>query len=111
MTARTPVSVDGRSEMNVELLVIPHSDELDEVRVYFENVGEGKGHVVITCYGTAWCAYFGGMGKDTIQSFIKMAGPDYLSNKLTDYNFQKQSKRHEKWLEKVILAVKARLDA
>lgn len=97
--------------MSVELLVIPHSDELDEVRVYFDNVGEGKGYVAITCYGTAWCAYFGGMGSDTIQTFVQRAGPDYLCDKLTDYNFQKLTKRHEKWLEKVIVAVKARLTA
>lgn len=97
--------------MSVELLVIPYSDGMDEIRVYFDNVEEGKGYVTITCYGTAWCAYFGGMGTRTIQAFVKQTGPDYLCNKLTDYSFQKLTKRHEKWLEKVVVAVKARLDS
>ncbi len=93
----------------IDLVVVPRSDGLDEIRVYFENIEEGKGYVTFICWGSAWTAYFGGMGKETIQQFFASCGSDYLINKILDYNWQKTTKRHENYLQRLIEVVQEKL--
>jgi hypothetical protein len=82
---------------------------LDEVIVYWHNVGVGKGYVTLVCWGSAWTAYFGAMGEDTIQEFFSKANRGYLINKLGFTQWLKTSKRHEAYLGRVIDAVKSSL--
>lgn len=56
---------------------IPASDGLDSIQVYWRDVGEGQGHVTITCYGCAWTAYFPGMSGKTIRQFFASCDVDY----------------------------------
>jgi len=82
---------------------------LDAIRVFFLNYEPGKGEIVITCYDSAWKAYFGGMYGDTIQKFVNQAGADYLLPKLGITQWLKKSATHDKYLTRVIKAVKAKL--
>lgn len=82
---------------------------LDPVDVYMQDFEKGKGQITITCYGSAWTIYFGAMGNKTIQEFFAEAGTDYLVNKLTDRSFQKCTKQHEKYLTRIVNAVKEAL--
>lgn len=93
----------------VDLVVIPHSADLEEVRVYFEDVGIGKGYVTITCWGCAWSQYFGGMGDDTIRHFFEHSGTYYLADKMGCREHFKQRKADFVHLRKIIDAVKAHL--
>jgi hypothetical protein len=93
----------------VELLEIPEKDGLDAINVYWHNVGPGKGYVTITCWGSAWTSWFGGMGDRTIQQFFAAGHVGYFVNKLGITQHLKQSKRNEAYLARIIVAVKEAL--
>jgi hypothetical protein len=95
----------------VDLTIVPHSDGLDEVVAYWRNFEPGKGSVVLTCWGSAWTCYFGGMMGQTIQQFFAGCGADYLVNKLGCTQHLKQSKRNDAYLARIIKAVQATLKA
>ena len=94
----------------VETLQIPHSDALDPITVYWHNYEPGKGMVTMVCWGCAWNAYFGSTGEETIQDFFRKAGASYLVNKMLGYEWQKDTKKHQKYLGRLINAVKAALE-
>lgn len=95
----------------VDLVVVPHSDGLDEIRVYFEDVGAGRGYITMICWGAGWTAYFGGMGEDTIRMFVERVGADYLVNKMGNGSHLKQRKVDDNYLRKIVEAVKKHLKA
>ena len=69
----------------IEQIRITRVKSLDPVFVTCEDLGEGKGRITITCYGTAWTAYWGAMGEDrSIKQFFCDANEEYLSGKLSD---------------------------
>lgn len=92
--------------MTVDVHVVPAVDSLDAITVFFQDFEEGRGRVVVECYGLAWAAYFGAMGAYTIRAFVTKAGTDYLVNKLSR---PKQTKAEEKYLRRVVDALKASL--
>jgi hypothetical protein len=93
----------------VEVLDIVGDPSLDRIEVYWRNYEPGKGSVTITCYGSAWTAYFGAMSGSTIQQFFTSAGTDYLVNKLGLTPQLKQRKTDLAYLSRIIDAVKAAL--
>lgn len=96
---------------NIELLVIPGTATLDTVQVYWRNIGPGKGEVTVTCWGSAWTCYFGGMGDKTIQEFVRSCDIGYLVSKLGYTKWLKQRKTHDQYLGRVISAIKGYLSA
>lgn len=83
---------------------------LDPITVYWHDFKPGAGMVTIVCYGSAWTAYFGAMGDDTIKSFVKRAYTDYLVNKLTNFEYHKRGRKYEKYLKQIVEAVKGSLE-
>lgn len=65
----------------VERLMVTEVDGLDPVAVYLEDQGEGRGKIMITCYGKAWTAYWPAMGSG-IRDFVLSADNGYLIGKL-----------------------------
>jgi len=53
---------------------------LDAIRVVTEDFSEGQGSMTITCYGRAWTAWWGGMGKENVQTFVRTCDTPYLVN-------------------------------
>ena len=51
---------------------------LDDISVFWQDIGPSRGSVTIICYGAAWTCYFGGMGNRTIREFFKEADTSYL---------------------------------
>lgn len=90
-----------------ETLHIKPSGSLDGITVYFENYDLGRGMVTIICYGAAWSCFFGAMSGRTIRQFVAECDTPYLVNKLGCTQWLKQTKNHEKYLGRVIDAVKA----
>lgn len=82
---------------------------LDPIQVYWRNLGPGRGSVVITCWGSAWTCYWGGMGEHGVRSFFASADVDYLVNKLGYAPTLKERKRDLAYLEKIVRAIKAHL--
>jgi hypothetical protein len=80
----------------------------DPITVFFQDFEPGKGRMVMECYGQAWASYWGAMGNHTVRDFVKTAGPDYLVNKLSR---PKQTKTEEKYLRRLVEAIKGDLNA
>ncbi len=95
----------------VETFEIAPANGLDAIQVFWVNVGFSQGHVVLTCWGSAWTAYFGGMSGQTIQEFFASADTPYLVTKLGITPHLKQGKRERVYLGRIIDAVKAWLEA
>ncbi len=81
---------------------------LDPITVFYQDFEPGKGQITITCYGEAWTAYWGAMGKGILQ-FFKMADQGYLVNRLLGAQFQKRTKGHETYLGRIVDAIKEEL--
>lgn len=88
-----------------ETWVIPEDSGLDSITVFWQNFEKGRGRVTIECYGSAWTAYWGGMGDRTIQQFFAECGSDYLFGKLGFTQFLNVTKGHETYLKRLIKAV------
>lgn len=98
-----------RKVLSVTAFEIPAQGRLDAITVYFEDLSPSKGRVTITCWGCAWTAYWGGMGKDTITQFFAGCGNDYLVNKLGVTQLLKQRKTDLAYLSRIVDAIKAEL--
>jgi hypothetical protein len=92
-----------------ETVLIPPTGSLDSITVFWQNFGIGKGQITLVCWGSAWTAYFGGMGDDTIQQFFTQAGSYYLAGKLMSAQWQTHTKTHEKYIVRLCDAVKAHM--
>jgi len=68
----------------VIMLTLTELERLDPVRVILEDIEAGKGRIIITCYGKAWTAYWGGMGDQTISQFFYNAPEEYLAGNLSN---------------------------
>lgn len=70
--------------MNIETtlikkITIKDLPDLDPISVYIEEPGAGKGSINISCYGDAWTAYWGGMGKErSLPEFFCSCNSSYL---------------------------------
>lgn len=82
------------------------AEGLDPITVFWEDFAAGKGAVTVICYHSAWNCYFGAMGDCTIRQFFSEVGTDYLVNKLGITEWLKKSKTHEKYLCRIIDAVR-----
>ncbi|MEW8193287.1 MAG: hypothetical protein AB2793_06235 [Candidatus Thiodiazotropha sp.] len=65
-----------------ETYILTNLGTLDPVTVYVTNYQQGKGKIVIECFGDVWANYWGGMGDKTLQQFFVLCENDYLLNKL-----------------------------
>ena len=57
---------------------IPH---LDPIRVLLEDHGNGAGKVIVECFGKAWSAFWGGMGKRSLPVFFCECNAPYIIGK------------------------------
>jgi hypothetical protein len=96
--------------LNVESIEISGIPALDPISVYWEDYGDGRGRVTITCYGEAWTAYWGAMEKDTIKSFFSYVDVDYITNRLQGAQFQKHTVGHFTYLKRIVTAIKSALN-
>ena len=95
--------------INTQAREITGAPSLDPIQVFWRDAGESQGYVTITCYGSAWTAYFGGMCGDTIEQFFARADTGYLVTKLGITPHLKATKRDHAYLARIIEAVKESL--
>lgn len=81
-------SPDLQAGKQVRKIVVSGIERLDPVTVYLEDLEDGVGKIMIECYGKAWSAHWGSMGKgcDIADFFISCDSP-YLIGRL-DSNLQ-----------------------
>lgn len=90
----------------VDMTEIVGAPGLDPIHVYWHDFEPSKGSVTITCYGSAWTAYFGAMGGDTIRQFFARADVGYLVTKLGITPLLKQRKTDHAYLGRIVSAIK-----
>lgn len=79
-------------------------DGLDPITVFVENLETGKGKITITCYGSAWVAFWGAIGSGTIEQFFMSCDAPYLVNRLLCEG-RKASSSEKKWLLNIVESV------
>lgn len=98
----TPLQVDAEE--------IKDHQALDPITVFWIDYSPGVGMVTIVCYGVAWNGFWAGMGKDRgVRKFFAECGNDYLINRMANHQFMKMNKQQQKYLGRIIDAIKAEL--
>lgn len=70
------------STKKIEKITITDVDGLDAIGVYLEDFGEGRGRLVIECFGKAWSNYWPAMWASLVDFIIGASSVDYIANKL-----------------------------
>ena len=83
---------------------LPASDALDPITIYVWDYEQGKGNLIVECYGQAWSAWWHAMGRDNIASFIARCDPDYVANNMRGP--LQMTNGEEKYLLRVATAVR-----
>lgn len=95
--------------MSADFCLITGAKGLDPIQVFWVDERPGVGSVTITCYGSAWTAWFGAMSDQTIREFFAKADAGYLFTNLGITRYLTKAKHHEVYLSKIIEAVKESL--
>ena len=68
----------------VTKLTLSDLDRLDPISVITEDIANGRGKIIFECYGKAWCAYWGGMGDNTIAEFFCSCDEHYIAKNVSN---------------------------
>lgn len=93
--------------IQTETLYLTEVKALDPITAVFIDKGEGRGRIIIECFGDCWSAYWGSMGMPLKEFFIK-CGSDYLENAFIG-RFHKMTKPQKSYLCRIIEAVQQSL--
>ena len=93
----------------VRLLEISGAPALDPIRVLLQDTQPGAGRLIIECYGRAWSAYWGAIGRETIAGFVAGCSrdPEYIVRALCSGT--RSSKHDDAYLLRIVKAVQAAL--
>lgn len=90
-------------------LLITDVPDLDPVTVFLQDLGPGRGRIVVECYGKSWASYFNATGTATLAEFIARGNVDYLTNALIreprHTMLEKAKARQETYLGRIVTAV------
>lgn len=71
------------SRTPVTRLLISGVARLDPISVILEDIGAGRGKIILECFGQAWSAYWGAMGDRSVASFFCAQDECYLVDSLS----------------------------
>lgn len=92
----------------VEKITVPARPGLDDVYVYFDDIGPGAGRVILVCWDMAYTGYWGAMGDRTVREFFDGCGEDYLMGNLLGRHY-KAGVVDRSYLQRIVSAVKNHL--
>ena len=96
----------GMTTPSVSCYRVDDVPELDPITVYVENYEPGRGRMVVTCYASAWTAFWGAMGVgSTLEEFVASCSPDYVADNMVWGTDAKKPARQ--YADKVAAAVVA----
>lgn len=72
----------------------PGRGRIDPITVILRDQ-EGRGQVIVECYGSAWSCYFGSIGKNTLREFIAGCDEYYIADKLQSFGRQMSKKARQ----------------
>ncbi len=96
---------------NVTMLTIenaarlPGRGVLDPIRVITEDYELGKGRMTVTCFDSAWVAYWGAMGGKTVRKFVLQCDSGYLAGCMIRSDARGKAYNRQRYVEDIADAV------
>jgi len=84
---------------------------LDPIQIYLTDTAPKQGSITITCYGSAWTAWWGSIGSKSVAEFVAQCDPTYLAGKLNSEIIRRSKENYtDRVAEAVIKVVSENLD-
>lgn len=101
----------GQMPHGVRLVEIPRRNGLDPINVFVQDYELGRGRIVVTCYGQAWCGFWGAMGDSTVMQFVAACDADYVAGNLLSGRHEHVKKHERTYVERIATEVIAEFRA
>ncbi len=95
----------------IRLIEIPRRNNLDPINVFVQDYELGRGRIVVTCYGQAWCGFWGAMGDRTVMQFVAVCDADYVAGNMLSGRHEHVKKHERTYVERIATAVIAEFRA
>lgn len=95
----------------VRLIEIPRRNNLDPINVFVQDYELGRGRIVVTCYGQAWCGFWGAMGERTVMQFVAACDADYVAGNMLSGRHEHVKKHERAYVERIATEVIAEFRA
>nr|WP_258015083.1 hypothetical protein [Stenotrophomonas maltophilia] len=110
--APTAQAVDlGQMPHGIRLVEIPRRNGLDPINVFVQDYELGRGRIVVTCYGQAWCGFWGAMGDRTVMQFVAACDADYVAGNMLSGRHEHVKRRERTYVERIATEVIAEFRA
>ncbi|MGE8235092.1 MAG: hypothetical protein ACN6PQ_02350 [Stenotrophomonas indicatrix] len=95
----------------IRLIEIPCRNHLDPINVFVQDYELGRGRIVVTCYGQAWCGFWGAMGDRTVMQFVAACDADYVAGNMLSGRHEHVKKHERVYVERIAAEVIAEFRA
>jgi|GEM_PF-1225858 len=111
--AAAPAQLVGPGQMphGIHLVEIPRRNGLDPINVFVQDYELGRGRIVVTCYGQAWCGFWGAMGDRTVMQFVAACDADYVAGNMLSGRHEHVKKHERTYVERIATEVIAEFRA
>ncbi|MCU1145752.1 hypothetical protein [Stenotrophomonas maltophilia] len=100
-----PAADHGQQPQGIRLIEIPRRNFLDPINVFVQDYELGRGRIVVTCYGQAWCAFWGAMGNRTVMQFVAGCDVDYVAGNMLQGRQTRITKREREYTARIAAEV------
>ncbi|MBN5091718.1 hypothetical protein JY465_04490 [Stenotrophomonas maltophilia] len=101
----------GQLPLGIRLIEIPGRNGLDPINVFVQDYQLGRGRIVVTCYGQAWCGFWGAMGDRTVMQFVATCDADYVAGNMLSGRHEYVKKHERSYVERIATEVIAEFRA
>ncbi|HHA2772073.1 TPA: hypothetical protein ACOEQZ_001258 [Stenotrophomonas maltophilia] len=101
----------GQIPQGIRLIEIPRRNNLDPINVFVQDYELGRGRIVVTCYGQAWCGFWGAMGERTVMQFVAACDADYVAGNMLSGRHEHVKKHERTYVERIATEVIAEFRA
>lgn len=84
-----------------KVFTIFDAPRLDPITVIIQDVAAGKGRLTVECFGSAWSAFWGSIGKVSLIEFLAQSNPGYIADKMHPMG-RRMTKREAAYLQRII---------
>lgn len=95
----------GQIPHGIRLIEIPRRNGLDPINVFVQDYELGRGRIVVTCYGQAWCGFWGAMGDRTVMQFVAACDADYVAGNMLSGRHEHVKKHERTYVERIATEV------
>ena len=95
----------GQLPHGIRLIEIPGRNNLDPINVFVQDYELGRGRIVVTCYGQAWCGFWGAMGDRTVMQFVAACDADYVAGNMLSGRHEHVRKHERAYVERIATEV------